>query len=72
MNKRLTITLLAACALAACDHNRNQSVEPGTNDPGAGAGQRGGVNDGAAAGNTRSSPGYPGAATGQVTPPPKR
>jgi len=54
MRSRLIVILLAGIALGAC--NRSESVHPGTPPPGAGAGQRGGLNDGDAAGKVRATP----------------
>jgi hypothetical protein len=58
MRSRLILMLVAGVVLGAC--NRSESVHPDTPPPGAGAGQRGGLNDGDAAGKVRSTP-----ATGQ-------
>jgi hypothetical protein len=61
---------LICCALALSSCNRVKSDEPGKNPPGAGAGQRGGANDGEAAGKT--PPVDPKTNSGILTPPRKR
>ena len=60
MKYRVVLVLAASVALGACD--RSKSVQPGDVPPGAGAGQRGGLNDGDAAGKVRAPPGDPAAA----------
>jgi hypothetical protein len=57
MNVRLIVATAVGIALTACGGNRDESVRPGTPQPGAGAGQRGGLNDGNAAGDIHPAPG---------------
>jgi hypothetical protein len=53
----LCAVMAISLSTAACEQNKSGSVAPGDTPPGAGAGQRGGTNDGTAAGTANAGSG---------------